>query len=1101
MTASVLIGRAHAAALVQGELDRTLGSHGGVVLVAGEAGIGKTALVRDVAAGARSRRAIVAVASSWEADGAPDHWPWVQLVRGLEQAATAEEWSAAHAAAGDGLSDLLGAAPATAGAKSGDELAFWRADAVTTLLVTLARARPVVVVLDDLHWADAASLELLAFVARHTWFEQLLVVGTYRDVEIDAADHPLRTHITALLGSATTVTLTGLEAAEVATLIERVAGEAPDDDLVAEVHRRTGGNPFFVEQMVRLGAIEGALSTVPPGVREVVEARLARLPVAVREVLGFAAAIGREFDQALLAEASGRDVDELAGLLAHALSARLVTKRDATRLAFVHDLVRETLQFTADDATRRTHHAAIATALTERAERGEQSAPGVLARHAHLAVPEIPASVALGHVLAAAEDACARRVAGEVVDLFRRALELLDASEEVRRAGLLLDLGAAEREAGDLVAARATFERVVAQARALDDARLLARAVLALHDLGIPDPGRDGTYELDLIEDAQAALAAGGVPPGDPLAIRVLAAGSRLRAHLTRADDDVVDASRQAVDLARTAGDDETLGFSLLAHHDTIWAPGTAPQRAALAEEMSEVARRGGDTELGLQAALLTMVALLEQGEPAALDQADRLELSAERARSLRFRYLARSRRGTIATLTGRFAQARTAIDSANAFGEELGEVDRTRLGREQEWLLALLEGDDTEVDRLLERYALEDAAVSDHPLLLTAGWRGDVAQTRSRAAEVSVEAVDYPRMFTAARLCIQVEAAIASGRDEAADEVRAELEPLRDLWAVVAGGGTVYGPYVFWLARLDAARQRWDDAVAGFEGARRAAERLGARPWSVEAGVRLAQTLVARGGPGDTDRSAALLAEVIDQATALGMRSAVTRARDLAAGLETRDGSDGPREPSHATEDDPSADDHSASGRPRGGHEEFRFDGQVWHLGFADRTVQVPDAKGLRDLHVLLGLPGQEVSVADLVNPEGGEVVRTGARLGGDAVLDARAKAEYRQRLTVLGEQIEQALDSGDDDRAAELDSERGALLDELRRTTGLGGRSRRLGDDAERARKTVTARIRDSLRRLDERHPELAEHLRASVSTGVRCSYRPAREVRWQL
>ena len=121
--------------------------------------------------------------------------------------------------------------------------------------------------------------------------------------------------------------------------------------------------------------------------------------------------------------------------------------------------------------------------------------------------------------------------------------------------------------------------------------------------------------------------------------------------------------------------------------------------------------------------------------------------------------------------------------------------------------------------------------------------------------------------------------------------------------------------------------------------------------------------------------------------------------------------------------------------------------------------------------------------------------------RMGGDAVLDDEAKAQYRRRLDRLDEEIDRAAARGDDSRAAAYDRERAALLDELRAAAGLAGRSRRLGDEAERARKTVTARIRDTLRKLDERHPELAAHLRAAVSTGATCSYQPDREITWRL
>ncbi|MGW4798864.1 hypothetical protein ACWEPC_41260, partial [Nonomuraea sp. NPDC004297] len=184
--------------------------------------------------------------------------------------------------------------------------------------------------------------------------------------------------------------------------------------------------------------------------------------------------------------------------------------------------------------------------------------------------------------------------------------------------------------------------------------------------------------------------------------------------------------------------------------------------------------------------------------------------------------------------------------------------------------------------------------------------------------------------------------------------------------------------------------------------------------------------------------------------------------------------------------------------GEPAG---EFRPDGAVWSLVFAGRTAHLPDAKGLRDLHTLLGRPGDDVPAVALLAPEGGAVVVAARRLGGDPVLDEEAKARYRHHLARLDEEIDRAAEVGDDDRAAGLDRERAALLAELRAAAGLGGRTRRLGDEAERARKTVTARIRDTLRKLDQAHPELAAHLRASVSTGSTCRYRPAEEIAWRL
>ncbi|MGK5632928.1 AAA family ATPase, partial [Streptomyces sp. URMC 123] len=278
---SRLLGRDHASAVLGGALDRALAGNGGLVLVTGEPGIGKTTLVAEAAEAARRQGALVLGAACWESDGAPGYWPWVQVVRALRRVAAPREWAAAERAAGDPLTALLGEPRGAGGTRSAGEVATGTAgasagrepggpaggstgggggfavfDAVTSLLVTASQYRPVTVVLDDLHWADPASLRLLAFAARHARFERLLLMGTYRDVEVElepaAAGHPLRPLLLPLLAQATTVTLTGLDRDAVGALMARTAGRRPADELVAEVHRRTGGNPFFVEQTARL---------------------------------------------------------------------------------------------------------------------------------------------------------------------------------------------------------------------------------------------------------------------------------------------------------------------------------------------------------------------------------------------------------------------------------------------------------------------------------------------------------------------------------------------------------------------------------------------------------------------------------------------------------------------------------------------------------------------------------------------------------------------------------------------------------------------------------------------------------------------------------
>jgi pimeloyl-ACP methyl ester carboxylesterase len=166
----------------------------------------------------------------------------------------------------------------------------------------------------------------------------------------------------------------------------------------------------------------------------------------------------------------------------------------------------------------------------------------------------------------------------------------------------------------------------------------------------------------------------------------------------------------------------------------------------------------------------------------------------------------------------------------------------------------------------------------------------------------------------------------------------------------------------------------------------------------------------------------------------------------------------------------------------------EFRREGDVWTISFAGRTVHLKHARGLGDLAMLLAHPGQPVHAAELM---GGLEDRPAIRFGSDPTLDERARLEFRRRLAEIDEQLEQAQAAAQDARAAGLEGERQALLEELQAATGLGGRRRALGDSGERARKAVTARIRESIARLQQVHPALARHLEASVTTGTYCVY----------
>ncbi|NEA02804.1 ATP-binding protein, partial [Streptomyces sp. SID10116] len=271
---------------------------------------------------------------------------------------------------------------------------------------------------------------------------------------------------------------------------------------------------------------------------------------------------------------------------------------------------------------------------------------------------------------------------------------------------------------------------------------------------------------------------------------------------------------------------------------------------------------------------------------------------------------------------------------------------------------------------------------------------------------------------------------------------------------------------------------QRWDSAVRHLTEACRSADRMHALPWSLRSRLELAVALAAQGDH-DERYVASLLGEAESQAHELGMTHLLARVAHVGGG--------------HAVAGHRGPDDTPAA-------YEFRHIGEVWRLTYDGSTVHMPDAKGLRDLHCLLSLPGQDIPAVRLLNPDD-DTVATVHGMGADDVLDDEARTRYRRHLERLDEEIDRAVEQGDEQRAAAYDQERADLLEELRRCAGLGGRPRRLGDSRERARKNVTGRIRDTLRKLDQRHPDLAAHLRGTLSTGTMCRYTPDRDLRWKL
>ena len=295
-------------------------------------------------------------------------------------------------------------------------------------------------------------------------------------------------------------------------------------------------------------------------------------------------------------------------------------------------------------------------------------------------------------------------------------------------------------------------------------------------------------------------------------------------------------------------------------------------------------------------------------------------------------------------------------------------------------------------------------------------------------------------------------------------------------------------------LGLLATVLARYDDAERHFENALEMNARIRARVWVAHTQHDYARMLVARDGPGDRARATALAAQALATAREVGMKPLEAKVVQLraAAGLDeepsTAPAPEGPPAPAAAAV--------------------FRRDGDVWAIAYDGKGLRLKDAKGVQYIACLLRRPGEEFHCADLAaggeteSARGGDAGTIAAGLG-DAgeVLDAPARAAYRQRLQDLESELAEATQWADTGRAEKLGAELEFLRAELSAAYGLGGRARKAADTSDRARKAVTSRIRESIERIGKEHPALARHLENAIHTGTFCSYQPERPVRWEL
>jgi hypothetical protein len=1099
---AVFVGRRRELAEIRASLGDAVAGRGRFFLVVGEPGIGKTRLVEEIAREAADSGGVALWGRCWESAGAPPYWPWIQVLRACARTIRAEPLHGALGAGAASLAQLVpeldqrfadGSAPSTS--PHSEHARFYLFDAVATLLKTTAERNPLVLVFDDLQWADAPSLLLLQFVSHELRDARMLVLGTYR--EGDVRQTPIAAELLGALGrDAHHVPLRGLHVDDVRLFIERMSGRSPSPALVHAVHRETDGNPFFVDETVRLLVAEGALDRpdvasaarfpVPQGVRAAICRRLAPLPVSCRDALALAAVAGRDFEIGVLEHACAADGRAVLETLGPAVAREIIVRdpQRAGRYRFAHALIREAIYDEIAPAERAGMHERVGEAL-EAFHRGDPTPHlAALAHHFLEAAPAGSAQKALEYSTRAGRHAAASLAYETAAAHFQSALDVLDRAQpgdDRGRYELIVERGGALSRSGDGRGAREAFERAAQVARRVGDTVLLARAALGFAGEGSRllwvRSGAVDEARVALLKEAVDAL--GDRAPG--LRARLLA---RLAINLYWAPDPgrVLALSEEGVALARRLGDPGDLAAVLGARWIALWRPEAAEERLAIADEILRLGEQTADRELGLLGRRFRIVGFLEHGDVVAADR--EIEAWARVAGELRQPlYLTDVAmwRATRAIMDGRFTEGEDQAQRAVHLGERDPEVQAGMRHAVQTSVIQFHRGHLDQSVTAAEPASYEPSVLLQCHLVLLASQSGRTAEARRDLRALAQDGFELPR--DGSWLVYMSLLAVAAAELEdvtSAARLYDLLLPYAGRLAITAAGLACWGSISYYLGILAATLGRVVDATRHLEDAATVHERIGSRPFLAWTQLAHSRLLLCQDGGARRGEAAVLATSALRIAEELGMDRLLAKTRDL--GLD----------------DAATADAHERADRDA----VFRNEGDVWTIAYAGTTVRLRHAKGLGDIAILLGSPGKEIHVADLIaasagpppearGADGADRLRVSRDEPGEAVLDRRASADYRQRLSELREEVDDAERCNDPGRVARARAELDFIAGELASTFGLGGRARRTGSRIERARKAVASRIRFSLTHIARVHPALARHLRRYIRTGTVCTY----------
>jgi DNA-binding SARP family transcriptional activator len=872
-TLSPLVGRRRERAALDGAWRDSLGGDGQALLLAGEPGIGKTRLANEIWQRAAADGATVLHGQCTQSVVLPYQAiveALTPLVVGSDPEAVADRLGPLYRS----LTVLLPrAGPLAVRSDPGDR--YLQFEAAVALLREAADDAPVLLVVEDLHWADDPTLLLLEHLVRGVAGARILVVGTFRDTDLGAG-HTLADPDSALARSSTTLMLDGLDGDEVGELVHAWTGSAAEADVARALRDRTNGNPMFVEELLRhlghhagggdsTGELERELDTaapvdeqavataVPSGIRAMISRRVGLLDATTRHVLAVAAVVGVEFDVGLVAEVASVSIDVLADALEEARGARITVDLADGRAAFAHALMAESVLADLGATRRAATHGAVARALEVRFGRDPAARAGELADHFARAGDPDSQALAWRYSRDAARHATAVLAPEEAVRRYTEALRLLDLAPDgaaADRCELALELGEAAFHAGDRALSRQAFASAVDVASATGDPDRLARVALGISGWGLQDLWVD----YGLVNDATVGLLeralAGGGALDSPLRARLL---SRLaeEIYFSPHEQRRFDLADDAVLMARRLDDPAVLAHTLHGRMRTREGPDTLTERLADAREMLVAADRSGRRDVRCVAHGRMVPTLMEA---ARFDDADRhLAAHAQLADDLRsplHRIWSCGMRAARSLMSGDFARVEALLGEAAAISPEQFAVVQAFAG-----MLCVLRVEQGRAEEMVD-VARQFVAEFEHVPAWRAGFAvllaeaGAVAEARFEIDAVLGTGLGRVRRDQNWTFCMAALAEACARLDDAtrAAPVYDELLPFDGRFVVLGDGYAVWCAVAKSLGILARAAGRFETARAHLEAALVAHRAAGADALTARTEVELATVLEALG-------------------------------------------------------------------------------------------------------------------------------------------------------------------------------------------------------------------------------------------------------------